>query len=168
MGTQQACLVHDFRPLIPCKPISNWLEIWSPSTWLAGITYSTDMSLSELQEMANDKDVWWVAVRGVTESQTWLNTNVSPLRPESGHLESDGVSAMGGSQSPELRIPSVIPPLVPCWPPLGETHCPRSWLMGFCQAINKFSFVSIPHLMVIFPLCLTILIESESQDIMKR
>ena len=38
--------------------------------WLDCITNSVDMSLSTLQEMAEDRGVWHVAVHGVTKSQT--------------------------------------------------------------------------------------------------
>ena len=46
---------------------------WQRMRWVNGITDSMDMSLSKLQEMVKDMEVWSATVHGVTKSQTWLS-----------------------------------------------------------------------------------------------
>ena len=46
---------------------------WQRIRWLDGIIASMDMNLSKFWETVKDREAWYIAVHGVTKSQTWLS-----------------------------------------------------------------------------------------------
>ena len=71
------------KTLVLGKSESRKRRGWQRKRWLDDITDLMGMSLSKLQEMVKDREVWNAAVHGVTKSQTrlrdWTTTIIAKI-----------------------------------------------------------------------------------------
>ena len=62
----------EYSSLTVCTAGPCWL-FYIQMRWLGSITSSTEMNLSKLQEIVEDRGAWCAAVHGVTKSRTRLS-----------------------------------------------------------------------------------------------
>ena len=109
--------------------------------WLDGITDSTDMSLSKLQEMVKDREAWRAAVHGVAKSQTRLSNGttraflVVQTVKNLPAMQETWVQSLGGKVPwRQGRLPTPV-----FWP--KEFHGQSTWwwakVYGVAQSLTK-------------------------------
>ena len=110
-----------------CKELTHWkrpwcwvrLEVrgergWQRMKWLDGMSDSMDMSLSKLQGIVKDREVWLTSAHGVAKNGTWLNywktkKYCSWDLPNSSAVKN--MSAMQGMQEPCVQSQGQEEPL---------------------------------------------------------
>ena len=84
-------ITDSFEKILILGKIEGGRRGWQRMRWLDGFTDSTDMSLSNLQELGLDRESWRATVHGVhIELDTTDWTELSPLFLNNWKLDSEG------------------------------------------------------------------------------
>ena len=103
---------------------------WQRMKWLDSNTNSTDLNLSNLREIVEDRRSWGAAVHGVANNQTWFsNWTKTAIRL---WKELDKILPDAKTDDPELSVPrytaspNLSHPDIVIMPPTGlATHLPN-------------------------------------------